>query len=187
MKLEYNGEQLECIALPLRRIFAEQILSGEKTMETRNEGTFIERLVIDQEAREHNDRICAKIPLKVLENMTAEDIEKYGILDEVKQIEAIHFYDRAKGAWHLYVLVDDNGFARLTPKDIRDAIPEEYDFHEYDEFAKEYADKVENDEWTIDDVPCIYWFHISGIISSRGLERHITDVNPDTKVNITGE
>ncbi len=185
MKLEYKGEQLECIALALRRVFAEQILSGEKTMETRNSSVGMDRLVYDREAKEHNDRICAKLTLKQISNMTPEQFIKWGLVDDWKPIKAIHFFDRFKGAWDLYVAVDEFGFTRLLPESMAQNIPAKYDFHEYDGFAKEYAEKVANEEWTLDDVPCIWWFHIAEVISSRGLEKHITDVNPTAEVNIT--
>jgi hypothetical protein len=199
MKIEYNGKQLECISLALRRVFAEQILRGEKTIETRFDNSLISSIMSDKEAEARFMQILknSKMSINKFNKLTDEQMNKWlsKLSDEdiqffeqdnggAKKVEAIHFYDRHAGKWELNVLVDENGFSSLLQREM-EYLQNKYGFHDFDSDIDEAETKVANGEWNEDDVSCFYWFHISGIINSRGLERHIQDVNPDLQVNIS--
>lgn len=149
MKIKYKGQDVEAYSLTIYKKHAMEILSGEKTIEMRNDSPKNFQMFVDEE--------------KVKDNIVAmEDGRDKDWVCPLKRTNFIHFYDRG-GRFSLDVRIDACGYAVCQKEDI-EMLNEEYGYHDMDEYVEKYKDLEFHDK------PCFYWFHIAEIVESRGLE-----------------
>ena len=148
-KVIYKDVEYDAYTLPIEKEFAQQIAAGTKTVEIRIWSDFNTKRFIDREAWKKNDELVAQ-----------------GRADEcvpvLKNIFAIHFYDRAHGAFELDVLLDECGIASMTKEDIG-YLADTYGYHDQDNEWQQFANMKK------EEIPSFFWFHIDKVVKSEGL------------------
>lgn len=138
MQVEYKGKKYDAYSLLMRRENAEEILSGRKKVEIRSMSPFYQRMFIDETRELEEDEI---IPFR--------------------QLCAVHFYSTG-APWTLDCMIKEIGIAEMTEEAISE-LREEFDFHEFDEEVKKFADVPE------EEVPEFFYLVIGEIAGSKGL------------------
>ncbi len=142
-------QPLDCLSLPLKREFAEDIVSGRKTVEYREFKSHYHKRLLDKEAlkwvNEHNA-------------MLTDDEIMYA--NPIRPVRRIHFYDY-NGTWSLDVSIKETGTFSFKASDIRHQ--HELGSHDYDEDYEEFQARGVPESQR----PILYYFAIDRIISSN--------------------
>lgn len=149
MKIEYQGELVEAYDLIMKKVFALEILNGQKTLEIRPYSPFYCSRFIDTQQLEENERRRAA-----------------GRKDEIlapyrTDIGFIHFHDYGK-TWFLDVAIDEIGTTDMTKEGVA-FLAEEFGFHEYDNEWQQFEGKP------LEEVPEFFYLHICEIVRQAGL------------------
>lgn len=150
MKILYKDKEVEAFSLVLQKKYAKEIVDGKKTIEIRAATDKYFDMFSDKEMQKAND-------LARKEKRFDDIVPPFR-----RDVEGLHFYNYS-GTMELDVLIDDWGFALMTKEDI-EFLNEEFDFHDYDNEWQKFAELADEDK------PAFFWFHISEILSYRGIE-----------------
>ncbi len=142
MYFQIDNRQEEVCVLSTCRKFVKDIASGKKTIETRPFNDMYAGMFLDPSVIEANER--------------GEEWRT-----PVKDVRYLKLHDRH--GCEVVAECDEAGLADLTPKGM-ERLRKEYGFTEFDDAAAMYAGK----SWS-ESVPVFFYFHISRIISSRGV------------------
>lgn len=111
-------EDVECLDLIMKKVYAEQILAGTKKLEFREYKEFYIKRLIDSNVAKY---IRAH----------ADDEEVMTFCNDIRLVKKIHFHDYNK-SWFLDVECDFVDLFSITKEDI-EYLQEEYGCHDFDE------------------------------------------------------
>ena len=102
-----SPEPLDNLSLPLKRVFADEIIAGTKTVEYR-------------EYKEHyHKRLIDKNVVKwMVDNKALLTDDEYNSICFIRPVRKIHFYDY-NGTWSLDVSIKETGMLSFSAADIK--------------------------------------------------------------------
>ena len=135
--------------MPLKREYAEAIITGTKTVEFREVKPHYSNRILDKDVMAWRD---------LHDQDTSISDEDYACADPVRQVFQIHFYDY-NGTWQLDVAVKETGIISITEKDIL-MLQERFNCHDYDNEPARLAGMgiPENER------PLLFYFAIAKVI-----------------------
>lgn len=148
--VKYNGQEVEAYSLIMCKENALDIVSGKKTLETRQFSSKYEKMFTDFKQLEENEKL----------RKAGRDEECQSFLRT--DIEAVHFYSTG-APWTLDVAIDEIGIGEVTEEGIK-FMHDEFDFHDFDEQLEEFKKNPPKE------IPLFYYLHICEIISHDGLK-----------------
>lgn len=128
MKIKVNGKDVEALQLMLMKPLALDIIAGRKILETRSFSPYYTKMLLNLE---NFNRWVRQI------NAGKGFAHDYPIFS--KQIKFIHFTNRNHD-WFLDVAVKQQFVDFLTPDSIKQ-LGDEFNFHDFDDYAKELEAK----------------------------------------------
>lgn len=114
--VKYNGQEVEAYSLIMCKENALDIVSGKKTLETRQFSSKYEKMFTDFKQLEENEKL----------RKAGRDEECQSFLRT--DIEAVHFYSTG-APWTLDVAIDEIGIGEVTEEGIK-FMHDEFDFHD---------------------------------------------------------
>ena len=158
-KVIYKGKEEEAYSLSIYENHAREILRGEKTVEIRSMTPKNWAMFINKDVKQKWDDAChANLPQEELDKF----IEEHGPWPFMKDVFAIHFYDRG-GRFSLDVVLDEVGFSPIN-RDTIENFNEHFNFHDYDNEWQQYTNLADCDK------PHVFWFHVLEVIGHTGLD-----------------
>lgn len=143
-----EAKPIECLNLLLRKEFAKQILSGEKTVEFRAFSEHYSDRLLDKDA---GNWIQAHI----------DDEEALFFANHVRKVNKIHFHNY-NNTWTLDVECAANDYVAVIDKDVK-FLQDNFDCHELDEQLADFNKRKENNR------PIYFFFALGEVIESKGL------------------
>ena len=114
-------QDIECLDLIMKKVYAEQILAGTKKLEFREYKDFYVKRLIDPDMF---DYIRSHI----------DDDNVVMFCSDIRQVKKIHFHDYNK-SWYLDIECDFNDVFSINKKDI-EYLQKKYGCHDYDDDLK---------------------------------------------------
>ena len=150
-----EAEDIECLNLIMKRVYAEQILAGTKKLEFRAYKPFYIKRLIDP-----------KVANYIQEHIDDEDVLTF--CSDIRQVEKIHFHDY-NNSWYLDVECKFNDAFSITKEDVKQ-LHKVYDCHDYDDDLK----RMDAVKVPIEERPWIFFF-VCGKVLDTNLEKKAKD------------
>lgn len=145
---------IEKLSLVMKKVFAEQIISGEKKIEIRAEGPKYYSMMMDHDTIDYMEK-------------NADDelmfLKMFDFMYPTRPVKTIHFYTY-NNSWSMDVECEYNWKMAVTDKNVND-LHEMYDCHEFDELLEELNAQNIPEE----NRPVFYCFAIGNIIERRNI------------------
>ena len=138
-----EAEDVDCLNLVMRKEFAEEILTGKKTVEYR---TF---------SNHYTSRLFDKKVLQFKQNHM-EDPDVRDCVDSLRIVRKIHFYSYSN-TWYLDVECVDNGIVNATKEDL-EFLKREYGSDELKDVVNDYVGSEE--------IPTFFYFALGKVIKT---------------------
>ena len=112
------AEDVECLNLIMKKVYAEQILAGTKKLEFREYKDFYIKRLIDRNVADY-----------IRANINNEDVLTF--CNDIRHVKKIHFHDYNK-SWYLDIECTQVGVFSITKQDIEN-LHKNYGCHDFDE------------------------------------------------------
>lgn len=147
-----KAKPVECLNLIMRKVFAQAIVDGKKTVEFRAMGQHYYDRLNDKDVLKFLDENCDKDPMLA---QAAED----GVIDPLRQVKKIHFHNY-NNSWYLDVEVVETGIAAATKEDV-EYLHEHYNCHDLDDVFNDMNKRK------VAKRPCFYIFGLGKILGTN--------------------
>ena len=143
-----EAEDIECLNLIMKRVWAEQIIAGTKKLEFREYKPFYIKRLIDPKVADY-----------IQEHIDDDDAMMF--CSDIRQVEKIHFHDY-NNSWFLDVECKFNDAFSITKEDI-EHLHKVYGCHDYDDDLK----RMDAVNVPIEERPWIFFFVIGKVLDTN--------------------